>query len=54
MDQTTIQTIIEGGILVALGWIGSSTASIAKNTSTGGSGTGPQGDPDDPPKPKGK
>jgi hypothetical protein len=43
MDQGTIQTIIEGGILVALTWIGSSTASIAKNTSTGGSGTGGKG-----------
>jgi hypothetical protein len=43
MDQTTVQTIIEGGILVALVWIGNSTASIAKNTSTGGSGGGGKG-----------
>ncbi len=43
MDQTTVQTVIEGGILVALTWIGNSTASIAKNTSTGGSGTGGKG-----------
>ncbi|SFP89777.1 hypothetical protein [Parafilimonas terrae] len=46
MDQTTVQTIIEGGILVALVWIGSSTASIAKNTSSG------DNKPKDPPDPK--
>ncbi|MBS1745492.1 MAG: hypothetical protein JST21_04915 [Bacteroidetes bacterium] len=43
MDQTTVQTLIEGGILVALTWIGNSTAAIAKDTSTGGSGTGGKG-----------
>jgi hypothetical protein len=39
MDQGTVQTIIDGGILVTLISIAKSTSTIAKKTGDGGSGT---------------
>ena len=38
MDPNTVQTIIEGGILVSLISIAKSTSDIAKKTGDGGSG----------------
>lgn len=38
MDQSTIQTILEGGILVSLILIAKNTSDIASKTGDGGSG----------------